>query len=164
MIDKNTRKLIAEACDDILSCGENKRFWRKMKSVALNASDEDFDAFIQESFRRKDGLELLVWLDIQVGFINELNSLCDIRDFPLGDHAAVFHVSEENSDLWQVSHLTEDRIKRYNINGTNGLLKTTTNILNAIGFLVSHRTRANQSDWWNTTSGRGNSICISKGE
>lgn len=118
MIDKDTKKLIAEACDDILSCGENKRFWRKMKSVALNASDEDFNRFIQETSKRKDGLGLLIWLDIQVGFINKLNNLCDIRDFPLGDHAAVFHVSEEKSDLWQISHLTENRIKRYNTNGT----------------------------------------------
>lgn len=70
-----------------------------MKSVALNASDEDFNVFIQETSKRKDGLGLLVWLCIQVGFINKLNSLCDIRDFPLGDHATVFHVSEENSDL-----------------------------------------------------------------
>lgn len=116
MIDKDTRRLIAEACDDILSCGENKRFWRKMKSVALNASDEDFKVFIQETSKRKNGLELLIWLDIQVGFINKLKSLCDVRDFQLGDHAAVFHVSEEKSDLWQTSHLTEDIIVRYNSN------------------------------------------------
>lgn len=116
MIDKDTRKLIAEACDDILSCGENKRFWRKMKSFALNASDEDFNRFVQETYKRKGGLGLLVLLGMQVGFINKLNSLCDIRDFPLGDHAAVFHVSEEKSDLWQTSHLTEDMIVRYNSN------------------------------------------------
>lgn len=116
MINRDTRKLIAEACDDILSCGKNKRFWRKMKSVALNASDEDFNVFIQETSKRKDGLGLLIWLDIQVGFINKLNSLCDIRDFPLGDHAAVFYVSEEKSDLWQASNLTEDMIVRYNSN------------------------------------------------
>lgn len=116
MIDKDTRKLIAEACDDILSCGENKRFWRKMKSVALNASDEDFNRFVQETYKRKGGLGLLVLLGMQVGFINKLNSLCDIRDFPLGDHVAVFHVSEEKSDLWQTSHLTEDMIVRYNSN------------------------------------------------
>lgn len=118
MIDKDTRRLIAEACDDILSCGENKRFWRKMKSVALNASDEDFNVFIQETSKRKNGLRLLVLLDIQVGFINKLNSLYDIRDFPIGDHSAVFHISEEESDLCQILHLTENRIKRYNINGT----------------------------------------------
>lgn len=118
MIDKDTRKLIAEACDDILSCGENKRFWRKMKSVALNASDEDFNRFVQETYKRKGGLGFLVLLGMQVGFINKLNSLCDIRDFPLGDNAAVFHVSEENSDLYQILHLTESKIKRYNINGT----------------------------------------------
>ena len=117
MIDKDTRKLVAEACDDILSCGENKRFWRKMKSVALNASDENFNRFIQETSKRKDGLGFLVMLGMQVVFIDKLNSLCDIRDFPLGDQAAVLHVSEEKSDLWQASHLTEDRVKRYNING-----------------------------------------------
>lgn len=116
MINKDTRKLIAEACDDILSCGENKRFWRKMKSVALNASDEDFNRFVQETYKRKGGLGFLVLLGMQVGFINKLNSLYDIRDFPLGDHAAVFHVSEEKSDLWQTSHLTEDIIVRYNSN------------------------------------------------
>ena len=118
MIDKDTRRLIAEACDDILSCGENKRFWRKMKSVALNASDEDFKVFIQETKKKKNGLELLIWLDIQVGFINKLNSLCDVRDFQLGDHSAVFHISEEKSDLCKILHLTEDKIKRYNTNGT----------------------------------------------
>lgn len=116
MINKDTRRLIAEACDDILSCGENKRFWRKMKSVALNASDEDFEVFMQETSKRKNGLELLIWLDIQVGFINELNSLCDVRDFQLGEHSAVFHISEEESDLYKILHLTEDRVKRYNIN------------------------------------------------
>lgn len=86
-MDKDTRELIAEACKDIMLCEENEKIWRKMKSVVLNASDEDIDKFMKEIGKRRDCFEILGKLNVQMNFITILDNLCDARDIACGDYA-----------------------------------------------------------------------------
>lgn len=68
---EKARRLAAEACKNILwdeNC-ENRRFWERMKSVCLNASEGDFDNFIKDMQSRKDFMQLLGELVWQINWI-----------------------------------------------------------------------------------------------
>ena len=66
--------------------------------------------------KEDDFLEKMFALSVQTNFVKMINDLGSRGDFAELEKEGVFekHKKKESSDLWQVSHLTEDRIKRYN--------------------------------------------------
>lgn len=64
--------------------------------------------------------EKMLKLSIQTNLVKTINDLGSRGDFAELENDGIFEspIKKENSDLWQASHLTEDRIKRYNTGGT----------------------------------------------
>lgn len=123
MTEQESKILMAEATTDIIrTCKpEQKDFWIEMRRMLLYASAEEFDKYCEKIADRDDFIEVMCKLSIQTSFVKMLNDLGSRGDGICGlESEGVFQnpIKEEDSDLWQVSHLTEDRIKRYNTNGT----------------------------------------------
>lgn len=126
MTELESKLLMADAIIDIIETCEpkQKEFWIEMRRMLLHASAEEFDKYCEKIADRDDFIEVMCKLSIQTSFVKMLNDLGNRGDGICGlESEGVFQnpIKEEDSDLWQVSHLTEDRIKRYNINGTKRL-------------------------------------------
>jgi len=122
MIDLELKLLMTDAVINIIrTCEpEQKNFWIKMRRMLLHASAEEFEKYCEEVADRDDFVEVMCKLSMQTAFVKMLNDLGSRGDGICGiESEGVFEKSimEEDSDLWQISHLTEDRIKRYNTNG-----------------------------------------------
>ena len=113
---------MAEATTDIIrTCKpEQKDFWIEMRRMLLHASAEEFDKYCMKISKEDDFLEKMLALSVQTNFVKMINDLESRGDFVELEEESVFEKpkNKENSDLWQISHLTEDRIKRYDTGGT----------------------------------------------
>lgn len=122
MTEQESKILMAEATTDIIRIckPEQKDFWIEMRRMLLHASAEEFDKYCMKISKRYDFLEKMLKLSIQTNLVKTINDLGSRGDFAELENDGIFEnpTKKENSDLWQASHLTEDRIKRYNINGT----------------------------------------------
>ena len=122
MTEKESKLLMAEATIDIIkTCKpEQKEFWTEMRRMFLYASVEEFNKYCMKISEEADFLEKMLALSIQTNFVKMINDLGNRGDFAELESEGVFEkpIREEDSDLWQISHLTEDRIERYNTNGT----------------------------------------------
>ena len=121
MTEQESKILMAEATTDIIrTCKpEQKDFWIEMRRMLLNASAEEFDKYCMKISKRYDFFEKMLKLSIQTNLVKMINDLGSRGDFAELEKEGVFEKpkKKESSDLWQVSHLTEDRIKRYNSKG-----------------------------------------------
>lgn len=122
MTEQESKILMAEATTDIIrTCKpEQKDFWIEMRRMLLHASAEEFDKYCMKISKKYDFFEKMLKLSIQTNLVKTINDLGSRGDFAELENDGIFEnpTKKENSDLWQASHLTEDRIKRYNINGT----------------------------------------------
>lgn len=122
MAEKESKLLMAEATMDIIrTCKpEQKEFWTEMRRMLLYASVEEFDKYCMKISEEADFLEKMLALSIQTNFVKMINDLGSRGDFAELESEGVFEksIKKENSDLWQISHLTEDKVKSYNSNGT----------------------------------------------
>lgn len=122
MTELESKLLMADAVIDIIkTCEpEQKKFWIEMRRMLLYASAEEFDKYCMKISKEDYFLEKMAKLSIQTNFVKMINDLGNRGDFAELENDGIFEnpTKEEDSDLWQVSHLTEDRIKRYNTNGT----------------------------------------------
>lgn len=122
MTEKESKLLMAEATMDIIrTCKpEQRNFWIEMRRMLLYASAEEFDKYCMKISEEADFLEKMLALSIQTNFVKMINDLGSRGDFAELEEEGVFEkpIKKESSDLWQISHLTEDKIKRYNTNGT----------------------------------------------
>lgn len=113
---------MAEATTDIIrTCKpEQKDFWIEMRRMLLHASAEEFDKYCMKISKEDDFFEKMAKLSIQTNFVKMINDLGSRGDFVELENDGIFEspVKKEKSDLWQTSHLTENRIKRYNTGGT----------------------------------------------
>lgn len=122
MTEQGSKILMVEATTDIIrTCKpEQKDFWIEMRRMLLHASAEEFDKYCMKISKEDDFLEKMLALSVQTNFVKMINDLGSRGDFVELEEEGVFEKpkNKENSDLWQISHLIEDRIRRYNINGT----------------------------------------------
>ena len=122
MTELESKLLMAEATIDIIrTCKpEEKEFWTEMRRILLYASAEEFDKYWMKISEEDDFLEKMAKLSIQTNFVKMINELGSRGDFAEIENDDIFEnpIKKENSDLRQIFHLTENRIKRYNINGT----------------------------------------------
>lgn len=122
MTELESKLLMADAVIDIIeTCKpEEKDFWIEIRRMLLHASAEEFDKYCTKISKEDDFFEKMAKLSIQANFVKMLNDLGSRGDFAWLEGEGVFEepAKKENSDLWRTSHLTENRIKRYNINGT----------------------------------------------
>ena len=123
MTELESKLLMADAIIDIIETCEpkQKEFWIEMRRMLLYASSEEFEKYCEKIADRDDFIEVMCKLSTQTSFVKMLNDLGSRGDGICGlESEGVFQnpIKEEDSDLWQVSHLTEDRIKRYNTGGT----------------------------------------------
>ena len=113
---------MADAVIDIIETCEpkQKEFWIEMRRMLLYASAEEFDKYCMKISKEDDFFEKMAKLSIQTNFVKMINDLGSRGDFVELEEEGAFEelAKKEDSDLWQVSHLTEDRIKRYNTGGT----------------------------------------------
>lgn len=122
MTEQESKILMAEATTDIIrTCKpEQKDFWIEMRRMLLHASAEEFNKYCMKISKEDGFLEKMAKLLIQTNFvkmINEIGSRGDLAE--LGEETVFDNpIKKENSDLYQILHLTESKIKRYNINGT----------------------------------------------
>lgn len=121
MTEQESKILMAEATTDIIRIckPEQKDFWIEMRRMLLHASAEEFDKYCMKISKRYDFLEKMLKLSIQTNLVKMINDLGSRGDFAELENDGIFEnpIKKESSDLWQVSHLTEDRIKRYNSKG-----------------------------------------------
>ena len=91
-----------------------------MRRMLLYASAEEFNKYCMKISKEDDFLEKMAKLSIQTNFVKMINDIGSRGDFAELGEETVFDnpIKKENSDLYQILHLTENRIKRYNINGT----------------------------------------------
>lgn len=122
MTEQESKILMAEATTDIIrTCKpEQKDFWIEMRRMLLHASAEEFDKYCMKISKEDDFLEKMLALSVQTNFVKMIDDLGSRGDFAELENDGIFEnpIKKEKSDLWQTSHLTESRIKRYNINGT----------------------------------------------
>ena len=112
---------MADAIVDIIKTCEPKKkdFWAEMRRMLLYASAEEFDKYCMKISKENDFLEKMAKLSIQTNFVKMINELGSRDDFAELGNDCIFKspIKKENSDLCEILHLTENRIKRYNING-----------------------------------------------
>lgn len=122
MTELESKLLMADAVIDIIeTCKpEQKDFWIEMRRMLLHTSAEEFDKYCMKISKEDDFLEKMLALSVQTNFVKMINDLGSRGDFAELESEGVFQnpIKEEDSDLWQASNLTEDRIKRYNTGGT----------------------------------------------
>lgn len=122
MTELESKLLMAEATIDIIrTCKpEEKEFWIEMRRILLYASAEEFDKYWMKISEEDDFLEKMAKLSIQTNFVKMINGLGSRGDFAELENDGIFEspIKKENSDLCKILHLTEDKIKRYNTNGT----------------------------------------------
>jgi hypothetical protein len=122
MTELESKLLMAEATIDIIrTCKpEEKEFWIEMRRILLYASAEEFDKYWMKISEEDDFLEKMAKLSIQTNFVKMINEIGSRGDLAELENDGIFEnpIKKENSDLCQITHLTENRIKRYNINGT----------------------------------------------
>lgn len=121
MTELESKLLMAEATIDIIrTCKpEEKDFWIEMRRMLLHASAEEFDKYCMKISKEDDFFEKMLKLSIQTNFVKMINEIGSRGDFAELENDGIFEnpIKKEKSDLWQTSHLTEDRIKRYNSKG-----------------------------------------------
>lgn len=122
MTEQESKILMAEATTDIIrTCKpEQKDFWIEMRRMLLHASAEEFDKYCMKISKKYDFFEKMSKLSIQTNLVKTINDLGSRGDFAELENDGIFEspIKKENSDLWQISHLTESMVERYNINGT----------------------------------------------
>lgn len=122
MTELESRLLMAEAVIDIIKTCEpkQKKFWIEMRRMLLYASAEEFNKYCMKISKEDDFLEKMAKLLIQTNFVKMINELGSRGDFAEIENDGIFEnpIKKENSDLRQIFHLTESKIKKYNINGT----------------------------------------------
>lgn len=121
MTELESKILMAEATTDIIrTCKPGQKdFWIEMRRMLLYASAEEFDKYCMKISKEDDFLEKMLALSVQTNFVKMINDLGSRGNFAELKKEGVFEKpkKKESSDLWQVSHLTEDRVKRYNSKG-----------------------------------------------
>lgn len=122
MTELESKLLMADAVVDIIKTCEpkQKEFWIEMRRMLLYASAEEFNKYCMKISKEDDFLEKMEKLSIQTNFVKMINGLGSRGDFAELENDGIFEspIKKENSDLCKILHLTEDKIKRYNINGT----------------------------------------------
>ena len=122
MTELESKLLMADAVVDIIKTCESKQkeFWIEMRRMLLYASAEEFNKYCMKTSKEDDFLEKMAKLLIQTNFVKIINDIGSRGDFAELGEETVFDnpIKKENSDLYQILHLTESKIKRYNINGT----------------------------------------------
>lgn len=122
MTELESKLLMADAVVDIIKTCEpkQKEFWIEMRHMLLYASAEEFNKYCMKISKEDGFLEKIAKLLIQTNFVKMINDIGSRGDFAEIGKETVFDspIKKENSDLWQISHLTESMVKRYNINGT----------------------------------------------
>lgn len=122
MTELESRLLMADAVIDIIETCEpkQKEFWIEMRRILLYASAEEFYKYWMKISEEDDFLEKMAKLLIQTNFVKMINELGSRGDFAEIENDGIFEnpIKKENSDLHQIFHLTESKIKEYNINGT----------------------------------------------
>ena len=122
MTELESKLLMADAVTDIIKTCEpkQKEFWIEMRRLLLYASAEEFNKYCMKISKEDDFLEKMAKLSIQTNFVKMINDIGSRGDFAELGAETVFDnpIKKENSDLYQILHLTESKIKRYNINGT----------------------------------------------
>jgi hypothetical protein len=122
MTELESRLLMADAVVDIIETCEQKQkeFWIEMRRILLYASAEEFDKYWMKISEEDDFLEKMAKLSIQTNFVKMINEIGSRGDLAELENDGIFEspIKKENPDLCQITHLTENRIKRYNINGT----------------------------------------------
>lgn len=122
MTELESKLLMADAVVDIIKTCESKQkeFWIEMRRMLLYASAEEFNKYCMKTSKEDDFLEKMAKLLIQTNFVKMINDIGSRGDFAELGEETVFDnpIKKENSDLYQILHLTESKIKRYNINGT----------------------------------------------
>ena len=122
MTELESKLLMADAVTDIIKTCEpkQKEFWIEMRRMLLYASAEEFNKYCMKISKEDDFLEKMAKLSIQTNFVKMINDIGSRGDFAELGAETVFDnpIKKENSDLYQILHLTESKIKRYNINGT----------------------------------------------
>ena len=122
MTELESKLLMADAVIDIIKTCEpkQKEFWIEMRRMLLYASAEEFDKYCMKISKEDDFFEKMAKLSVQTNFVKMINNLGSRGDFAELENDDIFEspVKKEKSDLWQTSHLTENRIKRYNTGGT----------------------------------------------
>ena len=112
---------MADAVVDIIKTCEPKQkdFWAEMRRMLLYASAEEFDKYCMKISKEDDFLEKMAKLSIQTNFVKMINEIGSRGDFAELGNDVIFEspIKKENSDLYKILHLTEDKIKRYNTNG-----------------------------------------------
>lgn len=115
MTELESKLLMANAIIDIIETCEpkQKEFWIEMRRMLLYASSEEFEKYCMKISKRYDFLEKMLKLSIQTNLVKTINDLGSRGDFAELENDGIFEnpIKKENSDLWQASHLTEDRIK-----------------------------------------------------
>ena len=122
MTELESKLLMADAVVDIIKTCEpkQKEFWIEMRRMLLYASAEEFNKYCMKISKEDGFLEKIAKLLIQTNFVKMINDIGSRGDFAEIGKETVFDspIKKGNSDLWQISHLTESMVKRYNINGT----------------------------------------------
>lgn len=122
MTELESKLLMADAVTDIIKTCEpkQKEFWIEMRRMLLYASAEEFNKYCMKISKEDDFLEKMAKLSIQTNFVKMINELGSRGDFAELENDGIFEspIKKENSDLCKILHLTEDKIKRYNTNGT----------------------------------------------
>ena len=121
MTELESKLLMADAIVDIIKTCEPKQkdFWAEMRRMLLYASAEEFDKYCMKISKEDDFLEKMAKLSIQTNFVKMINEIGSRGDFAELGNDVIFEspIKKENSDLYKILHLTEDKIKRYNTNG-----------------------------------------------
>ena len=117
-----------ERYEAFISKIEPKQIFEKLKYFYLGKEDEEFlewDKKLSQPCLTKiseedDFLEKMAKLSIQTNFVKMINEIGSRGDLAELENDGIFEspIKKENPDLCQITHLTENRIKRYNINGT----------------------------------------------
>lgn len=122
MTELESKLLMAETVVDIIKTCEpkQKEFWTEMRRMLLYASAEEFDKYWMKISKEDDFFEKMAKLSIQTNFVKMINEIGSRGDLVELENDGIFEspIKKENSDLCQILHLTESKIKRYNINGT----------------------------------------------
>lgn len=122
MTELESKLLMADAIIDIIETCEpkQKEFWIEMRRMLLYASAEEFEKYCMKISKEDDFFEKMAKLLIQTNFVKMIDDIGSRGDFAELENDGIFEnpIKKENSDLWQTSHLTENRIKRYNTGET----------------------------------------------
>ena len=121
MTELESKLLMADAVVDIIETCEpkQKEFWIEMRRMLLYASVEEFGKYWMKISEEDDFLEKMAKLSIQTNFVKMINEIGNRGDFAELENDGIFEnpINKENSDLWQIYHLTESMVERYNTNG-----------------------------------------------